>query len=273
MAHAITEDGTKLHVDVAGEGPDVVLIHGWPLSLDMWSRQRKALIDAGFRVIAYTRRGFGQSDKPDTGYDYDTLSDDLAAVMRSVDASRAALVGFSMGGGEVARYMRRHQGENVVRACLVSAVTPYLLQDEGNPEGVPAKEFESIKAGISDDRTAFFRDFGKLFYGQDTEAGGVGDEVLEETHRIAMSASETATLACVDAFGTTDFRPDMAAFKIATLVIHGTADSIVPIEVSGEMAASSIENARLERYDGAPHGLMATHAERLNGDLIQFLQG
>ena len=273
MTDATADDGTKLHVKVEGEGPDVVLIHGWPLSHAMWHRQQSALAAAGFRVISYDRRGFGQSDKPDGGYDYDTLSDDLAAVIRAVDARRVALVGFSMGGGEVARYMSRHKGERVVRACLVSAVTPYLLRDDSNPSGVPQEQFESMKAGIRDDRSGFFEEFGKQFYGQDSDAGGVSEEVLQETHRVAMSASEKATLDCVDAFATTDFRPDMAAFGIATLVVHGTADAIVPIETSAEAAAKSIENARIERYEGAPHGLMETHAERLGDDLRQFLQG
>ena len=273
MPNATAQDGTTLDVDIQGDGPDVVLIHGWPLSHTMWNRQKTALVEAGFRVIAYTRRGFGESDKPASGYDYDTFSDDLAAVMKSVDAQRAALIGFSMGGGEVARYMSRHQGENVVRACLVSSVVPYMLKDDSNPDGVPSDEFDGIKDGIRDDRAAFFKEFGNGFYGQGTEAGGVSDDVLEETHRMAMGASEEATLACVDAFGTTDFRPDLAAFKIATLVIHGTGDAIVPIATSGEPASESIENARLIRYDGAPHGLHETHAEQLNADLIQFLQG
>lgn len=273
MMHATANDGTKLHVTVTGEGPDVVLIHGWPLSQRMWHRQQSSLAAAGFRVIAYDRRGFGQSDKPDGGYDYDTLSDDLAAVMKAVEARRAALVGFSMGGGEVARYMSRHKGEQVVRTALVSAVTPYLLKDDSNPSGVPNEQFESMKSGIREDRSGFFQGFGEQFYGQGTEGGGVSDEVLRETHELAMGASEKATLDCVDAFGTTDFRPDMAAFKVATLVVHGTGDAIVPIGTSAEQAVKSIENARIERYEGAPHGLMATHAERLGDDLRQFLQG
>ena len=273
MTHATATDGTKLHVSVTGEGPDVVLIHGWPLSQRMWHRQQSSLAAAGFRVIAYDRRGFGESDKPEDGYDYDTLSDDLAAVLEAVEASRVALVGFSMGGGEVARYMSRHKGERVVRTALVSAVTPYLLQDEGNPSGVPMEQFDSMKSGIREDRAAFFEDFGGQFYGQGTEGGGVSDEVLRETHEIAMGASEKATLDCIDAFATTDFRPDMAAFKVATLVVHGTGDAIVPIETSAEQAVKMIENARIERYEGAPHGLMATHAERLGDDLRQFLLG
>ena len=272
MTDVTTEDGVRLHVHVEGEGPDVVLIHGWPLSHRMWHAQQATLVRAGFRVIAYDRRGFGESDKPDGGYDYDTLSDDLAAVLAALDADRVALVGFSMGGGEVARYMSRHNGDRVVRACLVSAVPPYLLRDEGNPSGVPRDQFEAMKAGIREDRAGFFREFAKPLYGLD---GGhdVPDDVLEDTHRMAMQASETATLACVDAFGTTDFRPDMAAFKVKTLVVHGTGDAIVPIGVSGEASAASIENARLERYDDAPHGLVATHAERLGADLRQFIQG
>ena len=272
MPHATAQDGTKIHFHVEGEGSDVVLIHGWPLSHEMWEWQTKALAEAGHRVIALCRRGFGHSDQPEQGYDYDTMADDLAAVMEAAEAKDAALVGFSMGGGEVARYMSRHDGRNVAKAVLVSAVTPYMLKTDDNEDGVPAETFEDIKQGLRDDRSAFLKDFAKDFYGQGTEGGGVSDEVLDWTHDLAMKASEKATIACVDAFGKTDFRPDMKAFTIPTLVIHGTNDQTVPIDASGRAAAKMIDGAELKEYDGAPHGLFATHTDRLNEDLIAFLR-
>lgn len=272
MTHVTTKDGTKIHYETAGDGPDVVLIHGWPLSHEMWSAQTKALTDAGFRVTAMCRRGFGHSDKPDHGYDYDTMADDLSAVMVDAKVENAALVGFSMGGGEVARYLSRHNGTRVGKAVLVSSVVPYMLKTDDNPHGLPAEAFADMKSGVADDRSGFFEGFAKDFYGQDTAAGGVSDAVLEWTHETAMQASELATISCIDAFGKTDFRPDLAAFTVPTLVIHGTGDQIVPIDCAGRAAAVGIDGAKLLEYDGAPHGLHATHAEQLNADLIDFLK-
>ena len=272
MTHVATDDGTKIHYETSGEGPDVVLIHGWPLSHEMWSEQTKALTDAGFRVTAMCRRGFGHSDKPDHGYDYDTMAEDLAAVMADAGVKDAALVGFSMGGGEVARYMSRHHGANVSKAVLISSVVPYMLKTDDNPDGVPADAFEGMKSGVADDRAAFLEGFAKDFYGQGTDAGGVSDDLLDWTHKTAMSASELATISCIDAFGKTDFRPDLAAFTVPTLIIHGTGDEIVPIDCAGRAAADGIKDATLREYEGAPHGLHATHTEKLNKDLIQFLK-
>lgn len=273
MPHTTANDGTKIHIHVEGDGPDVVLIHGWPLGHEMWKWQITALTEAGFRVIAHCRRGFGHSEHAGGGYDYDIMTDDLAAVMKETDARDAALVGFSMGGGEVARYMSRHGGRNVSKAALVSAVTPFMLKTDDNPDGVPAETFEEMKQGLRDDRSAFLKDFAKDFYGQGSSGGGVSDEVLQWTHDLAMQASEKATMDCVDAFGRTDFRPDMAAFSVPTLVIHGTADQTVPIDTAGRAAADQIDGAELKDYDGAPHGLFATHTDQLNADLIAFLRG
>ena len=178
-----------------------------------------------------------------------------------------------MGGGEVARYMSRHGGRNVARAALVSAVTPFMLKTGDNPDGVPAEALEDIKSGLREDRAEFLKGFAKDFYGQGTDGGGgVSDEVLDWTHRLAMMASLEATVACVDAFGKTDFRPDMPAFEVPTLVIHGVADQTVPIDVSGRAAATAIAGAELREYEGAPHGLFATHADRLAQDLVDFLK-
>ncbi len=273
MPHASASDGTKLHYEISGVGRDVVLIHGWPLSHEMWKWQKDALATAGNRVIACCRRGFGHSDQPETGYDYDTMSDDLAAVMKDAGASEAALVGFSMGGGEVARYMSRHDGANVSKVVLISAVTPFLLKTNETPNGVPEDIFTGMKDGLRDDRAAFLTEFSKDLYGQDTDAGGVSQDVLDWTLDLAMQGSETATIACVDAFGKTDFRPDMAAIRVPTLVIHGTGDMTVPIDASGRESAKMIDGALLKEYAGAPHGLFATHADKLNADLIAFLQG
>ena len=270
---AETKDGVKLHIRAYGEGSDVVLIHGWPLSHVMWEHQVIPLVEAGNRVILYDRRGFGSSEQPWTGYDYDTMSDDLAAVMEATDAKDVALVGFSMGGGEVARYMSRHEGKNVRKAALISAVTPYLKKTDDNPEGVPAEVFEKIVSELKKDRAHFFAGFFKDFFGQGTEAGGTSEANLEWTRTVAMMASLKATLDCGGAFANTDFRPDMDTFNVPTLLIHGTGDKTVPIEASADRVADLIEGVTYKKYEGAPHALTTTHAEQFNEDLIAFLKG
>ncbi len=272
MAYATANDGTELHYMTHGEGRDVVLIHGWPLSYAMWEYQIADLVEAGNRVTAYCRRGFGASGKPWSGYDYDTMTDDLAAVMNAAGVRGAALVGFSMGGGEVARYMSRHKGENVRAAVLVAAVPPFMLRTDDNPEGVDGQIFEDMKAGLRKDRPKFLTDFYQGFFGQGTEQGGVSAELLHDAVRVAMQASPKATLDCVDAFGWTDFRADMDAFDVPTLIIHGTGDQTVPPEASAERAATMIKGAELKTYDGAPHALINTHTEQFNADLIAFLK-
>ncbi len=267
-----TEDRTEIYVRDWGQGRPVVLIHGWPLNADSWEYQAVALAEAGCRVVAYDRRGFGRSGQPFGGYDYDTMADDLAAVMSALALDGATLVGFSMGGGEVARYMSRHGGRGVAKAALVSSVVPYMLKAPDNDAGVPGDMLDGIKSGLRDDRQAFLQDFLKTFYGQGTPAGGVSDAVLHWSWAMAMMASPKATLDCVDAFGRTDFRADCAAFRVPTLIVHGTGDETVPIDVSGRAAAKLIEGATLKEYDGAPHGLTATHADRLTNDLLEFLR-
>ncbi|WP_281825562.1 alpha/beta fold hydrolase [Jannaschia rubra] len=266
-------DGTRLHVKDWGEGRPVVLIHGWPLNADSWECQALPLARAGFRVVAYDRRGFGRSEQPFTGYDYDTMADDLAAVIDSLSLRDAAIFGFSMGGGEVARYMSRHDGKGVRQAGLISSVVPYMKKSQDNPDGVDPSVFEQMKEGLQKDRPGFLQDFFKGFYGMGTDAGGVSDGILKWSWMMAMMASPKATIDCVDAFGTTDFRPDLAAFDVPTLVVHGTGDQTVPIDPSGRAAAQGIAGAELREYDGAPHGLTATHAEQLTDDMLRFLRG
>lgn len=226
-----------------------------------------AIADAGFRAIAYDRRGFGRSTQPFDGYDYDTLSDDLAAVMQETGAKDATLAGFSMGGGEVARYMSRHGGKGVSQAVLISSVVPFLMKTDDNPEGVDPSVFAQMKEGMKKDRAHFFAGFFKDFFGSK-----VSDETLEWARKVTMEASYKATLACANSFATTDFRPDLTSFRVPTLVIHGTADKTVPIEPTGHAAAKGIAGAKLIEYKGSPHGLFVTDKERLATDLIAFLR-
>ena len=270
MPIVTTKDGVDLYVKDRGAGKTIVLIHGWPLSADMWSYTANELIDRGYRVVGYDRRGFGRSAQPESGYDYDTLSDDLAAVIKELGLADVTLVGFSMGGGEVARYMSRHQGRQVAKAALVSAVTPYLLKDASNPDGVDKSTFDGFVTELKRDRPGFLAGFGKQFYGVGLLDFSVSSDYLEWTRNVALSGSLRATIACVHAFGETDFRQDMTAFKVPTLVIHGTGDKVVPFEIAGKKAAEMIAGAELKAYDGAPHGLHYTHQEQLVSDLSAF---
>lgn len=273
MPHIQTRDGTRLYVKDWGNGRPVVLIHGWPLSADSWDPQALALADAGFRVIAYDRRGFGRSDQPWNGYTYDSFADDLADVLQETGATAdATLVGFSMGGGEVARYMSRHGGKGVTSAALVSSVVPYMLQGDDNPDGVPDKQFDAMIEGIKADRAKFFGSFFKQFYGVGLIASPVSEEVLNWSWATAMMAGLKPTIDCIEAFGHTDFRPDLAAFNVPTLVLHGTSDTIVPPAI-GKNAARGIASAQYVEYDGEPHGLFATAGDRLTKDLLTFLGG
>jgi pimeloyl-ACP methyl ester carboxylesterase len=269
-----TRDGTRLYVKTWGEGEPVVLIHGWPLSGDSWDPISHALAETGYKAIAYDRRGFGRSDQPSGGYDYDTFADDLATIMENCcDGREAALVGFSMGGGEVARYLSRHAGKGVSKVALIGSVVPYMLQTDDNPDGVPQAVFDQIGEGLLADRAAFFTSFFKDFYGVGWVDRPVSDEVLHLSWITAMQAGLRPTLAAAKAFAGTDFRPDLAHFKVPTLVIHGTADKTVPIEATAREVAKAVPHAQLIEYGGEAHGLLATQTERVKADLLDFLGG
>ena len=273
MAYVKTRDGVDLYVKDWGSGRPVVLLHGWPLNADSWDDQALALAEAGHRVIAYDRRGFGRSSQPFGGYDYDTLSDDLAQVLEATGANDATLIGFSLGClfGLVAGYMSRHDGKGVIRAGLISSVVAYLLKDDSNPDGVDESVFEDqMKAPIRRDRPHFMASFAEQFYGVGYLTSPVSQEVLDHFVMLALQAGLKGTLACIDSFGKTDFRPDLPAFRVPTLIVHGTGDKTVPIDPSARAAAAGIAGATLVEYDGAPHGLNVTEKDRLTRDLLDF---
>ena len=231
-----------------------------------------AIAESGYRAIAYDRRGFGRSSQPWGGYDYNTLADDLAAVIEQTGARDAVLVGFSMGGGEVARYMSRHAGKSVVKAALVSSVVPFMLKTSDNPDGTAPEVFDKMAQGMKADRAKFFASFFKDFLGVGVISHAVSDELLQAARTVALQASLKATLECAKSFAGTDFRRDLAAFNVPTLIIHGTADKTVPIEAAGRAAAKGIAHSTLIEYDGAPHGLFATEKQRLTVDLLDFIR-
>ncbi|MDA8744342.1 alpha/beta hydrolase [Rubripirellula amarantea] len=266
-----TRDGQAIYAKDWGSGRPVILIHGWPLSADSWDYHAIKIVEAGFRVISYDRRGFGRSTQPYGTYDYDTLSDDLSDVMTACGAEDASIIGFSMGGGEVVRYMSRHAGRHVQQCGLIASVVPYMLKTNDNPNGVDQSVFDGIAKELTEDRPRFFSEFFKDFFG--VASHPVSEPYLQWTRSVAMQASLHSTLACANSFATTDFRPELPAINVPTLIVHGTDDQTVPIDASGRAAANAIANAKYEEYEGAPHGLTLTHKEQLADDLIHFLRG
>jgi non-heme chloroperoxidase len=260
-----------LYYEDYGVGKPVVLIHGWPLSSASWERQVPALLHAGYRVITYDRRGFGKSSRPSTGYDYNTLADDLNKIMTNLHLRDATLVGFSMGGGEVARYLGRYGTERVEKAVFMAAITPYLLKAPDNPAGVDGSVFEGIKQAISADRPAFLTSFLSNFYNLHAFGGKkVSDEVVRLSWNIAAGASPKGTLDCVQAW-LTDFRDDLIRIELPTLVMHGDNDKILPFAATGSRTHEAVKGSRMMVLAGAPHGLNWTHAEEVNRELLAFL--
>ncbi|RPD99292.1 alpha/beta hydrolase [Candidatus Pantoea deserta] len=271
MSTFTTKDGVRLYFKDYGKGQPVLFSHGWPLDADMWESQLVHLAENGYRAIAFDRRGFGRSDQPWEGYDYDTFADDIHGLIEHLGISDITLVGFSMGGGDVSRYIGRYGTAKVKSLVLLGAVTPIFGQTADHPEGPEKAVFDGIKAGLRKDRAQFIKEFAAPFYG--TNAGqSVSEGVLTQTLNIALLASLKGTLDCVTAFSETDFRADLAKVDVPTLIIHGSNDQIVPFEATGKLAHELIAGSELKVYENGPHGFAVTHQDRLNQDLLTFLQ-
>jgi pimeloyl-ACP methyl ester carboxylesterase len=260
-----------LYYEDHGSGSPVVLIHGWPLSGASWEKQTTALLGAGHRVITYDRRGFGRSSKPAAGYNYETFAADLNTVLTTLDLTNVALVGFSMGSGEVTRYLGKYGSTRVRKAVLIGTLGPYLIKAADNPEGVDASVFEGIKAAILADRPTLLMEFLKNFYNYDVTGGKlVSERVLEDNWNVAVGASAIGTLACVDAW-VEDFRKDLPKNDVPTLILHGDADRILPPDATSRRQAKLIKNVKFVELPGGPHGVLWTHADRINKELVSFL--
>ena len=260
-----------LYYEDHGQGRPVVLIHGFPLSGRSWEKQTLALLDAGYRVITYDRRGFGRSSQPTLGYDYDTFAKDLDTLMRELDLRDAVLVGFSMGSGEVARYLSRYGSERVSKAVFMAPLQPFLLKTDDNPDGVGRAVFEEIKQAIAADRPKYLTTFLENFYNLDKLLGArISDEVVRDSWNVAASASPRGTWASVDTW-LTDFREDLPRIDVPTLIIQGDADRILPIDATGRRLVKALRGSRLEEIPGAPHGLLWTHAADVTPLLLDFL--
>jgi non-heme chloroperoxidase len=266
-------DGTVLYYKDWGKGPAVVFSHGYPLSSDAWENQMLFLVERGYRVIAHDRRGFGRSSQPGQGYDYDTFADDLAALIEVLDLKDVTLVGHSMGGGEVVRYLARHGQARVARLALVAAVTPFLLKTADNPQGAPRELFDTFRAAVRADRSQWNRDVSLPYYSYNRPGAKVSEGVREDYWRQGMATGMLAAYHALGAFSETDFRGDLRGITLPALVVHGDDDQIVPLEISGRLSAGLLKNARLLVYEGGSHGLLLTQKERLNADLLAFLKG
>lgn len=262
----------NIYYEDLGKGKPIVFIHGWPLSGSMWEYQVVPLTAQGFRCITYDRRGYGNSDRPFSGYDYDTMAGDLKALMDELNLEDVMLVGFSMGGGEIAKYFTHYGNAHVSKVVLVSCVIPYMLKTPDNPDGVPQEQIEQMAEGMKEDRPGFMQDFNKTFYGVSLLNHPVSDAFLANALARVMDASPIATLECAKAFAFTDFRNDVPNISVPTLIIHGDADKTVPIKATGEQSAKLIKDSRLAVYEDSPHGLWFTDKERLTQDLIEFSQ-
>ncbi|MEU9168948.1 alpha/beta hydrolase [Streptomyces sp. NPDC048420] len=261
----------ELYYEDHGTGQPVVLIHGYPLDGHSWERQVPALLEAGHRVITYDRRGFGRSSQPTTGYDYDTFAADLDKVLTSLDLTDAVLVGFSMGTGEVGRYLGTHGSGRIAKAAFLASLEPFLLKTDDNPTGVPQEVFDGILAAVTKDRYAYFTAFYQDFYNLDETLGSrISEEALRNSWNVAAGSSAHASVACVPTW-ITDFRADVAKVDVPSLIVHGTGDRILPIDATGRPFHALLPSAEYVEIEGAPHGLLWTHAEEVNAALLAFL--
>jgi non-heme chloroperoxidase len=270
--HILTKDGTQIYYKDWGSGQPIVFSHGWPLSADAFEDQMFYLASRGYRCIAHDRRGHGRSSQPLNGNDMDTYADDLAALTETLDLKQAIHVGHSTGGGEVARYIGRHGTERVARVVLIGAVPPLMLKTAANPEGLPIKVFDDIRAGVLADRSQFFKDLSLPFYGYNRPGAKISEGVRESFWLQGMMAGFPAAYYCIKAFSETDFTEDLKKINVPTLIMHGDDDQIVPIGASAMLSAKLIRECELKVYPGLPHGMCSTHKDRINADLFDFIK-
>lgn len=272
MSTIKTKDGANIFYKDWGQGQTVVFSHGWPLNADAWDEQLVFLASRGCRVIAHDRRGHGRSSQTWQGNEMNTYADDLAQLFEQLDLKNVIMVGHSTGGGEVARFIGRHGTKRVSKAALISAVPPLLVQSETNPEGLPRSVFDGLRSGIARDRSQFYKEFSLPFYGANRPGAKVSEGLREQFWLQCMQVGLKNCLDCIKAFSETDFTDDLKKFDVPTLILHGDDDQIVPINVTAMHSSKLIKNATLKVYQGAPHGLMATHQEQFNADLLAFIK-